>query len=1699
MNLSRALLVVCLTLVSALPVRAQIDLNGDNISDIWVLRYNAGALAPGADADGDGETNAEEAAAGTNPFQPTGLIRITNVTRDGNGVHITFPTEPGKRYQLQSAAALTGAPNDWTDEGSPLAPDSGGSLTATDANPGATDNFYRVMVLDIDSDSDGVNDWEELQVGFDPFNSHSKGLNGPDDFSAITNALVATNVVTVTSNGVPINEPPNANVSTDVGVFTIQRTGNLNAITVNFSVTGSANPANDYTISATNSVTLPMGVNSATVSVIPLADSTLESPEAVILTATAGAGYDLGTPKAASVLINDYSQANGTGLTARFWEEGSAALSQTILPTFTGTAINGGVYPGLNQTTASWGSPNPNGTRPAGLGTDLYWSSRWTGEVLAQYSQVYTFSLETNFAGRLFVGGQLVVNNWPPAAVASSSSDTTGTPTATRVTGTIDLVAGKRYPIVVEHYNNAGTSRCYLRWQSANQAEEYIPATRLFPNPPPQILSETDVLLLQGGPVYNYQIVASGSPTSYAASNLPAGWTINTSTGLITGSPNTAGTWAITLTATNAVGSGSAVLNLEIISTGAMITRDVWTGLPGTAVSSIPLDTNPTTTGNISTLEGPQNSADDYGARIRGYITAPLTGVYKFFIAASDTAELWISDDDDPVNIFKRAQVLAPTNFREWTNVNAGKSSLLQLFAGRRYYVEVRHKAGVGADHVSVGWLKPGEGLPNPAAATAPSEVVPSYPLSPFVPPTIIPGESTLFTTNLSAEAGVTSNGYGAASLRLSADETQAILVYSYANLNSTVSAKHIHSDAHGGQIIFDIDTAPTNPDGSHTWNIVAVGAISAADVVNVIKNGDAYLNVHTATYPNGEIRGNFHLTAASQTFTPPPPQTWTDPMSAGSTESSQNDGGAARFLVQATFGAQGRDADADGVADSIEEVKALGFEGWINNQFTLPASPLYPYVFANRVQTDGNGGPTYPGSLLFRSWWQRAVTAPDQLRQRVAFALSEIVVTSEDGPLDDRSDALSSYYDMLLNDSFGNFYNVLEDVTLHPAMGRYLDMLNNRKPNLTAGRIPNENYAREIEQLFSIGLNRMHPDGSLILNSKGEIIPTYDQDAIVGFAHVFTGWTYHYTDVLNGVNPATYRTSNTGTANWLQPMQPVPLEHFTGQKRLLNNVVLPGLPVVGGQPLDPYASHSAAQYNDPAYQQLVRQELDVAHATLFNHENTGPFICRQLIQRLVTGTPSRGYLYRVVQKFNNNGSGVRGDMKAVIKAILLDYEARSSTAATAQGFGKQREPIVRVAGIARGFPAPPAISGTYEQGQNGDPLSFIRVTTSAPHLYTGTQTIYLEFVTGTPSAPDDGLYSSTVSSTTQFNCRALTTQTATYAQTNDVIRVTIPSTHTYNVGNSLYIDFTSGTPSAPPDGFYTVVVDDPNDIFLDVRPLSAVAGTYSQTATTITVTAAGHTVTAGSTVYLDFTTGTPDSPVDGLFTVDTSTPGTSFTVTAADSVSRTGNVFATPSADVVNRTGNAMTTKAAYAVASTGTINVTYSDWRMDETDNSALAQTPMRSPTVFNFFVPDYQFPGRLSQAGLITPEFQITSETTVIDQANFLYNGIYNDFNSIPGLCSFKSGGRAIVLDLRPWMGTGPSSLPWAHNNNLYALIDKLSVQLMGATLPTTPGGVREKIRNFVATLSYTTPTTTQLRDRVRATVHLIVTSPQYTVQK
>jgi uncharacterized protein (DUF1800 family) len=291
-------------------------------------------------------------------------------------------------------------------------------------------------------------------------------------------------------------------------------------------------------------------------------------------------------------------------------------------------------------------------------------------------------------------------------------------------------------------------------------------------------------------------------------------------------------------------------------------------------------------------------------------------------------------------------------------------------------------------------------------------------------------------------------------------------------------------------------------------------------------------------------------------------------------------------------------------------------------------------------------------------AWWTNAISGQDQLRQRVAFALSETLVTSiNSAGLANRPYALPAYYDVLVRDAFGNYRQLLEDITLNPAMGAYLNMLENDKADPSRGTLPNENYARELMQLFSIGLYDLNLDGSLTLSSSGFPIATYGQDAILGTAAVLTGWTYAQPGVANPVFlPGPARQS------WRDPMINIASHHQTDAKTILNGVVLP-------------ANQTAAQ------------DLKTTLDTIFNHPNVGPFICRQLIERLVTSNPSPGYLYRVVSVFNDNGQGVRGDLKAVVRAILLDYDARVGFP-TAQGAGHQREPVIRVTNLLRAFNA---------------------------------------------------------------------------------------------------------------------------------------------------------------------------------------------------------------------------------------------------------------------------------------------------------------------------------------------------------------------------------------------------------------------------
>jgi uncharacterized protein (DUF1800 family) len=355
------------------------------------------------------------------------------------------------------------------------------------------------------------------------------------------------------------------------------------------------------------------------------------------------------------------------------------------------------------------------------------------------------------------------------------------------------------------------------------------------------------------------------------------------------------------------------------------------------------------------------------------------------------------------------------------------------------------------------------------------------------------------------------------------------------------------------------------------------------------------------------------------------------------------------RFLNQATFGATEAEAQA---------LIAQGYGAWIDQQLQRPASLELPHVQAVFA--------TYPPGADFTRlhedrvdiWLRNALSGPDQLRQRVAFALSEIMVISQLSPLVGFPWGSASYYDMLAQGAFGNFRELMEQVTLHPAMGVYLSMLGNQKPDAARNIRPDENYARELMQLFTIGLVELNLDGSVRRDGQGNPLPTYDQQVIEGFAHVYTGWNY--------AGAPNFALARPTIQNQAMPMQAYAEQHDTGAKRLLS---YPG----------------AVRTQIPAGQS-PQQDLDDALDNIFGHPNVAPFISKQLIQRLVTSNPSPQYVERVARVFENDGAGRRGELDAVVRAILLDPEARAAPASASAG--KLGEPLLRVLRVWRAFGA---------------------------------------------------------------------------------------------------------------------------------------------------------------------------------------------------------------------------------------------------------------------------------------------------------------------------------------------------------------------------------------------------------------------------
>lgn len=402
---------------------------------------------------------------------------------------------------------------------------------------------------------------------------------------------------------------------------------------------------------------------------------------------------------------------------------------------------------------------------------------------------------------------------------------------------------------------------------------------------------------------------------------------------------------------------------------------------------------------------------------------------------------------------------------------------------------------------------------------------------------------------------------------------------------------------------------------------------------------------------------GSGSSTAPDGTSAPTSPAAPTTPATPTTPAAPVTPAEASRFLGQASIAA---------THDQITRVTTLGFSGWLDEQMAMAATPTRwdwlvskGYDAAANQFSDAGADPVI---------WRKMLSSPDTLRQRIVFALSEIIVTSISGYNSGWVQfEAAAWLDMLEANAFSNYRTLLQNVSTSVAMGEYLTFRGNVKQNTTTGAMPDENYARECMQLFTIGLVQLNLDGTPKL-VNGAPQETYTLDDVTGLARVFTGWGYDLTGTTTAVPEYKRR-----------PMIMTAKNHESGAKTFLGTTIPSG---TSGE-----------------------NSLTMALDTLFGHANLAPNISRQLIQRLVTSNPTPAYVSRVTAVFLNDGAGVKGNLKAVIKAILLDDEARNPASSAMPAFGKQREPILRMAAWVRATGAT-SLADTWTIGNTSDPAS---------------------------------------------------------------------------------------------------------------------------------------------------------------------------------------------------------------------------------------------------------------------------------------------------------------------------------------------------------------------------------------------------------
>jgi len=518
-----------------------------------------------------------------------------------------------------------------------------------------------------------------------------------------------------------------------------------------------------------------------------------------------------------------------------------------------------------------------------------------------------------------------------------------------------------------------------------------------------------------------------------------------------------------------------------------------------------------------------------------------------------------------------------------------------------------------------------------------------------------------VFLGYFTAQEGVSTTASGVMSLILQGDNEQALITYTFSDLGSEQTDQHIHL-APSGTMIKDIEHLGSIT--NYVWDLSPGGPFtSKQQMLDTLFEGKFFLNIHTANHPSGEIFATFNYDAS---ITPQPNTSLTE---------KDIDRDINRFLTQASFGATPDTYQA--IKSQINQTgsnRLQVYEAWIDEQMNLSATSMLTLTDkTNALFPDEDGW-----HARRDAFWPIAIYGKDQLRQRVTFALSEILVIGDElNTVRKAYRGLADYWDTLASNAFGRYDTLLEDVSRHAVMGVWLSHLKNSKANPDDGIFPDENYAREIMQLFSFGLVHRQNNGAIKLNENNLPQQTYDNNVIKELARVFTGLSFSHKNNSSIMEDNNYFLLGSNTNDyqfrWTEPMRFFTYYHDFDSKTLFHD---------GNKQITIEATNASIENAD--------NELKNVIANIVAHPSTAPFISRQLIQRLVTSNPSHDYILRVSSVF-----GETGDMAKTIKAILLDPEARNPSVVNSIITGKVKEPILRFSALMRLLDAQSSIALT--------------------------------------------------------------------------------------------------------------------------------------------------------------------------------------------------------------------------------------------------------------------------------------------------------------------------------------------------------------------------------------------------------------------